>query len=160
MKKYIKVICVLLVMLILFAISSIAYAANNCGTCGGTGYLYGTSGSSGVKCTTCGGQGTVPEHTMGEIVKEADGFIEEGEGQNSIIKEENMQSLSNTLYNILLVIGIILAFIIGGVLAIQFLVGGVEGQVDVKKALIPYIIGCVILFGAFTIWKIILGVLQ
>ena len=31
---------------------------------------------------------------------------------------------------------------------------------QVKENLIPYVIGCVIIFGAFGIWKIVLTVLQ
>ena len=32
--------------------------------------------------------------------------------------------------------------------------GSVEQQADVKKLLVPYIAGCVVVFGAFGIWKI------
>ena len=33
-------------------------------------------------------------------------------------------------------------------------------KAEVKKSLIPYVAGCVVVFGAFTIWKIIVTILQ
>ena len=169
MEKYIKFICAILVVLTIFMISNIVYAVT-CDRCSGEGYLYGTSGSSGVKCPSCNGEGEVPEvsndegeankHSIGEIIKEGAAFIQIGQGEESPIKKENIQDLSNTLYNILIIVGIIIAFIIGGILAIQFITGGVGEQVDVKKALIPYILGCIIMFGSFTIWKVIVDVLN
>ncbi len=101
------------------------------------------------------------DHTAGEIISESKEFINTGENSgNPAISEENMQKLSNTIYNILLVVGIALAVVIGAILGIKFITGGVEAQVDVKKALIPYIVGCVVIFGAFTIWKIVLQILN
>ncbi len=37
---------------------------------------------------------------------------------------------------------------------------GAEGKAEVQKALVPYVIGCVVIFGAFAIWKIVVTVLQ
>ena len=37
---------------------------------------------------------------------------------------------------------------------------GIEEKAEVKAMLVPYIVGCVILFGAFTIWKVVLTILQ
>ena len=71
-----------------------------------------------------------------------------------------MQKLSTTIYNILLVVGIALAVVIAAILGIKFITGGIEAQVDVKKALVPYIAGCVVIFGAFIIWKIVLQILN
>ena len=89
---------------------------------------------------------------LDEIVNAADTFM------NSVTEnkiETNMvQNLSNTIYNILLVVGIIIAVIIGAVIGIMFVTGSVEQKADVKKLLIPYIVGCVVVFGSFVIWKI------
>lgn len=56
--------------------------------------------------------------------------------------------------------GIAVAIIIGLVLGIQFMAGSVEQKAKVKDSLIPYIVGCVVIFGAFGIWKIVLTVLE
>lgn len=100
-------------------------------------------------------------HTAGEIITEAKGFIEKGEaGANDKISDDNMKSLSNTIYNILLVVGIVIAVIVGLILGIKFIMGSIEEKAEVKNMVIPYIIGCVVLFGAFTIWQIIVELLQ
>lgn len=89
---------------------------------------------------------------LDEIIEAADTFVNSAT-ENKI--EANMiQNLSNTIYNILLVAGIIIAIIIGAVIGIMFITGSVEQKADVKKLLIPYIVGCVVIFGSFAIWKI------
>ena len=100
-------------------------------------------------------------HTAGEVITEAKGFITKGEAEaNDKISEDNMKVLSNTLHNILLVVGIIIAIIVGLVLGIKFIMGSLEEKAEVKNMIIPYIIGCVVLFGAFTIWQIVVELLQ
>lgn len=97
-------------------------------------------------------------HTLGEIIDEGEKFINSANEES--ITDENLKNMSNSIYNILLVLGIVIAIIIGGVLGIKFITEGVEGKAEVQKALIPYVIGCIVIFGAFVIWKIIVDVLQ
>lgn len=100
-------------------------------------------------------------HSAGEVVEEADNFLNIGEQKaNGIISKESMKNLTDTLYNILLVIAIIVAVLLGAILGIKFIMEGAEGKAEVQKALPPYVIGCIIAFGAFTIWKIVVIVLQ
>lgn len=95
---------------------------------------------------------------IGDIVSGADDFI--NKGTDNPFPEANMQNMSDVLYNILLVVGIVLAVIIGTVLGIKFMTGGIEEKAKVKETLIPYIAGCVVIFGAFTIWKLVVTILQ
>lgn len=44
-------------------------------------------------------------------------------------------------------------FLVGTVIGIQFMVASAEDKAKVKEALIPYVIGCAVIFGAFTIWS-------
>lgn len=99
-------------------------------------------------------------HKAGEIIREGDEFIDKGQNGSNPIKETDLKNMSDTIYNILLIGGMIIAFIVGAILGIKFILGGIEEQVEVKKMLVPYIAGCVIIFGAFTIWKIVLTILQ
>ena len=46
------------------------------------------------------------------------------------------------------------------VIGIQFITSGVEGKAKVKEKLIPYGVGCVVAFGAFGIWRLVLNILQ
>ena len=105
-----------------------------------------------------------------DIMNRAEGFVNNGEnggnvinnGENggNVINNDALREGSNTLYNVLLVIGIAVAFIWGIVLGIQFITGSLGEKADVKKNLIVYIIGCIIIFGAFGIWKLLLQLLQ
>ena len=100
-------------------------------------------------------------HTAGDVISDADGFLQTGE-QNAgqIISKDDLKGLSDTIYNILLVIGIIVAVIVGALLGLKFITEGVEGKAEVQKSLIAYVIGCVVIFGSFLIWKIVVTVLQ
>lgn len=50
--------------------------------------------------------------------------------------------------------------LVGTVLGIQFMVASAEDKAEVKKALVPYVIGCIVIFGAFTIWSIAVNIGQ
>lgn len=95
-----------------------------------------------------------------DIMNRAEGFVNNGENGGNVINNDALREGSNTLYNVLLVIGIAVAFIWGIVLGIQFVTGSLGEKADVKKNLIVYIIGCIIIFGAFGIWKLLLQLLE
>lgn len=94
-----------------------------------------------------------------DIMNRADGFVNNGENGENVINTNALKEGSNTLYNVLLVIGIAVAFIWGIVLGIQFITGSLGEKADVKKNLIVYLVGCIIIFGAFGIWRLLLQVL-
>lgn len=95
-----------------------------------------------------------------DIMNRAEGFVNNGENGGNVINDDALKEGSNTLYNVLLVIGIAVAFIWGIVLGIQFVTGSLGEKADVKKNLIVYVIGCIIIFGAFGIWRLLLQLLQ
>ena len=95
-----------------------------------------------------------------DIMNRAEGFVNNGENGGNVINNDALKEGSNTLYNVLLVIGIAVAFIWGIVLGIQFVTGSLGEKADVKKNLIVYLVGCVIIFGAFGIWRLLLQLLQ
>ena len=128
--------------------------------------------SDGNTCIACGyvnpdrkqanSQTNLKEINLDQIVKDAENFLDKGSqvDEDSTMTGEQIQDLSNLIYNVLLVIGIVVAVVIGGILGIQFITSGAEGKADIKQMLVPYVIGVVVLFGAFTIWKIVLVTLQ
>lgn len=91
---------------------------------------------------------------ISDVVKGGDDFLDAGQSGEISIDTTKLKSTSNMLYNILLISGICIAVIISGILGIKFMIGSVEEKAQVKDALIPFIIGCVIVFGAFGFWKI------
>ena len=94
------------------------------------------------------------------IINRAEIFVKNGESGGNVINNDALKEGSNTLYNVLFVIGIAVAFIWGIVLGIQFITGNLGEKADVKKNLIVYVIGCIIIFGAFGIWRLLLQLLE
>ena len=71
-----------------------------------------------------------------------------------------IQDMSNLIYNILLIIGVVVAVIVGLIIGIKFMTGSVEEKAKVKETFVAYIAGCVVVFGAFTIWKVVVTIIQ
>ena len=97
--------------------------------------------------------------TISNIIQGADGFITNG-SSTDVIATDKLKSASDIIYNILLILGTIIAVIVGVVLGIQFIMGSVEQKAKVKDSLIPFIVGCVVIFGAFEIWKLVITILR
>ena len=95
--------------------------------------------------------------TISNIIQGADGFITNG-SSTDVIATDKLKSASDIIYNILLILGTIIAVIVGVVLGIQFIMGSVEQKAKVKDSLIPFIVGCVVIFGAFGIWKLVVQI--
>ena len=97
--------------------------------------------------------------SISNIIKGADEFIKNGSSETSI-DSDNLKKMSDIIYNVLLIIGIVIAVIAGAILGIQFITGSVEQKAKVKDSLIPFVVGCVIIFGAFGIWKLVITILR
>ena len=93
-----------------------------------------------------------------QSMTDADDFITDG--SNDKLDMQDFQTQFGDIYNIVLQIGVGLAVIVGIVLGVKFILSSVEGKAEVKKMLITYVISCVVIFGSFGIWKIIVTVLQ
>lgn len=92
--------------------------------------------------------------SLTDILHSGQNFIDEGKSQNSAIDSVQLKNSSNSIYNILLGIGVILSVLVGAMLGIRIMWGSIEQQTKAKEALMPYVIGCVVIFGAFGIWKL------
>lgn len=97
--------------------------------------------------------------TISNIIQGADGFITNG-SSSDMIAGDKIKNLSDIIYNVLLIPGTVIAVIVGSVLGIQFITGSVEQKAKVKDSLIPFVIGCVVIFGAFGIWKLVITILR
>lgn len=93
-------------------------------------------------------------NAVSDMFKDADNFLAAGESPTkTVIDEKKLQSTSNTIYKWLMVIAICVSVIIGAILGVLFITGSIEGKAKIQEALVPYIIGCIVVFGAFFIWK-------
>lgn len=97
---------------------------------------------------------------IGDIFSSADNFLNKGNAIGATIDESQLKETSNFMYKLLMSVGIIVMFIVGTVIGIQYMVASAEDKAKVKEALVPYIVGCFVIFGAFTIWSIAVNIGQ
>lgn len=99
--------------------------------------------------------------SISDIFKGADDFIESGvKDVNTTIEDGDLENMSDLIYNTLLITAVVIAVIVGMVIGIQFMTGSVEQRAKVKETLIPYIAGCIVIFGAFGIWKLVVTIMS
>lgn len=80
-------------------------------------------------------------------------------GQSQIVGG-SLLNTSKTISNILIVVSIIVAAIIGSFMGIKTMIASIEEKAEIKQTLVPYLIGAGICFGAFSIWSIIVTLIE
>lgn len=104
---------------------------------------------------------------LGDIIDKGDSFIKAGEKirdhdgdkEDDIqIAQGSLKEFSKYLYNVLFYIGTIASVLVGSILGIQIMLASAEEKAKVKERLIPYIIGCFVIFGAFSMWKLAVNI--
>ena len=98
------------------------------------------------------------EESLDDVISDADDFINTGD--DDVLQSNSLENFSKTMYNILLAIGIAVAVIVGGIIGIKLMSAGIEEKADAKKLLVPYFVGCIVVFGAFGIWKLVVTILS
>lgn len=96
-------------------------------------------------------------YALGETFSQGKKFLEAGNDVSQTIDTLALKNTSDYIYNALLAIGIMVAVIVAMVLGIQFMVASADEKAKVKEAILPFIVGCIAVFGAFTIWKIVVN---
>ena len=145
-----KVFLILLLVFVIFAIASninIVQAVQTKGT---------TTKDKDMNTYTKQDYGS--DTSLSGVISGGDSFIDAGKDGSGQIDKGSLQNASSSIYNILLICGMIVAVLIGAILGIKFMIGSVEEKAEIKAALVPFIIGCVVVFGAFGIWKIVVTI--
>lgn len=96
----------------------------------------------------------VQAESYSDVIKSGDNFLSSGKKSNTIVDESKLKDTSEIIYNVLFIFGMGIAVVISGILGIKFMIGSAEEKAEIKDALIPFVIGCIVVFGAFGIWKI------
>ncbi len=96
--------------------------------------------------------------SLSGVISGGDSFIQAGKDGSAKIDKGSLQNASSSIYNILLICGVIIAVLIGSIMGIKFMIGSVEEKAEIKAALVPFAIGCIVVFGAFGIWKIVVTI--
>lgn len=100
--------------------------------------------------------------SLEDIMQQGDAFLETGKenGGDSLLNEGELQNATNDIYNILLTLGVVISVAVGAILGVKYITGSVDEQAKIKETMMPYVIGCFVVFGAFGIWKITINSLQ
>lgn len=97
-----------------------------------------------------------------EILSQGDKFLKSGkqENQDSPVNNIKLNKTIKSLYNILLAAGIVLSVIVGSILGIKLMTSGIEEKAKIKEMIVPYVFGCIVVFGAFGIWKLVIRIMS
>lgn len=90
---------------------------------------------------------------------DADNFLESA-GNSITVDKDQLTSASDEIYNTLTSIGMIVAVIVGMILGITYMMTGAVDKAKVKESIMPYLLGCIVIFGAFGIWKLVINVMN
>ena len=93
------------------------------------------------------------------IMEQGNEWIERGkdESQDLNIGETDYWS---ELAGLLTAIGIWVSLISGSILGIRFMIATPDDKAEIKKQLIIWLVGSIIIMGALTIWKVSLDILD
>ena len=72
-------------------------------------------------------------YAMSEIISQGDDFI--GQGGTDTIDKDALNTTSKYIYNVLFTIAVVIAFAIGIIIGIQFIVGSVDEKAKIKEKL-------------------------
>ena len=103
----------------------------------------------------------VQAFSWSDIFETSENFIETGKEANilntvNVIDDGEFKEVSDIIYNTLFGIGVALSVVVGAVLGIKFMMASLEEKAQIKESLVAYVAGCVVVFGAFGIWKLVM----
>lgn len=98
---------------------------------------------------------------LGDIFSTAESWENTGKQYTNITMDTTeLKKTSDSLYNILLAVATGVAVIVGAILGLQYMTAGINKKVEVKESLFPYLISCIVVFGSFGIWKLIVIIMS
>lgn len=93
-------------------------------------------------------------------IESADKFLALGKSNASGIgsSDSEVMEIINSIYDILFPLGVVITVIVGGALGIKFMMASAEDKAKIKESMIPYVVGCIVIYGAFGIWKLVITI--
>ena len=102
-----------------------------------------------------------------EWIIEAEEFVVDGgseagstTGTGKTMNTMFLKKGAEKIFNALLAVGTVVAVIVGAILGIQFMTAGIDKKVEVKQVLYPYLISCIVLFGSYGIWRLVIIIMS
>ena len=98
--------------------------------------------------------------TDAEAFEKEKGAVSGGTGSQAFqLNQGKLQTFSSNLYTVLLVAATAISVLIGIIIGVKYMIGSVEEKAEYKKLLVPYLAGCVAVYGALGIWKLFVTIL-
>lgn len=94
---------------------------------------------------------------IGDVVTEGDNWLNNAK---VMVDQSKLKESQSFIYNALLVVGIIITVFWGGYIGIKFMYASAEDKADIKQTMIPYVVGCIVIYGGFAIWKLVITILD
>lgn len=108
-----------------------------------------------VYSTTC-----IADGSLDDVMNNGNSFLNAGSESSTMIDQNDLKSLSNFISGVLLTIAIGVTVITGAIMGLNFITQSIEEKAKVKESMIPWVIGIIVSFGAFTIWEVAVNLFQ
>lgn len=108
-----------------------------------------------VYSTTCMADGS-----LDDVMNNGNSFLNAGSESSTMIDQNDLKSLSNFISGVLLTIAIGITVITGAIMGLNFITQSIEEKAKVKESMVPWVIGIIVSFGAFTIWEVAINLFQ
>lgn len=108
-----------------------------------------------VYSTTCMADGS-----LDDVMNNGNSFLNAGSESSTMIDQNDLKSLSNFISGVLLTIAIGVTVITGAIMGLNFITQSIDEKAKVKESMIPWVIGIIVSFGAFTIWEVAVNLFQ
>ena len=79
--------------------------------------------------------------------------------ENAFEQANVVVDMGSMVISVIRVIGIIVTVVALMIIGIKFMTASASEKAKVKETLVPYIAGCIVAFGAFAIWKLVVELL-
>lgn len=108
-----------------------------------------------VYSTTC-----IADGSLDDVMNNGNSFLNAGSESSTMIDQNDLKSLSNFISGVLLTIAIGVTVITGAIMGLNFITQSIEEKAKVKESMVPWVIGIIVSFGAFTIWEVAVNLFQ
>lgn len=100
---------------------------------------------------------------LDDMIKDAQDFENREIEDKNIVQVDDpgkLSTFSSSIYTILLIAATAVTVVVGVILGMKYMIGSVEEKAELKKILVPYVVGCAAIYGALGIWKLLVTILS
>ena len=99
--------------------------------------------------------------SLSNIIESGDEFLSTGKGEADykFFNSQKAKGIISNIYSIIFPLGVAITVIVGGVLGTKFMLASAEDKAKIKESLVPYVIGCIVIYGAIGIWTLTINIM-